>query len=204
MNRIQGIVAVTCMAGSCAAQAGQAAPNAGDWWFEVGLGAAQLETGQSAPVGGERSGLVWTLGGGRHLTPQWGIGAEIGAARVESFFTCGADVCVATDADLARGKEFDHFLLITEFRPSPQSGWRFGAGVGLMQYCYGQNLNAECQTLSSVGGQLTGGYDWPVGRFGKVGLRLAAEAASFPARPSNGIAAFQYSAVRLSVNWTSF
>ena len=88
------------------------------WWFAAGIGAAEMESNRSAPIESGRTGLAWTLAGGARLRPDWGLGLEVGSNRVESFFNCGFGPCFATRQDLARGKEFDHFLVVTEFRPA--------------------------------------------------------------------------------------
>jgi hypothetical protein len=205
--RSTAILLAACVTTACPAHADEAstARFVPHWWFEGGLGAAQLGTGQAAPNGGDRSGWVFTLGAGYRLTPEWGVGVDLGSTQVQSFFVCGYyQTCTETPSEAARGKEFDHYLLTTQYRPAgAANGWIFGAGVGALQYCYGLQDGYSCQTVTSLGAGLTVGYDWRMRRAGRVGFRLAGESANFGARASESIAAFHYSAVRLTVNWST-
>jgi hypothetical protein len=197
-------LALVLLLASRAARADDAAVPPSPWWFAGGVGIARMESGHSAPVESGQTGFNWTLAAGGRLRPTWGLGVEVGSNMVESFFGCNSGPCLATRDDLARGKEFDHFLLVTEWRPHADGGWLLHGGAGLMQYCYGQNAFSECHTLSTPGISLAAGYDWPVGASMRVGLRLGMEYASFPSKPAAGIDSFQYSAARLTLQLTSF
>jgi hypothetical protein len=197
-------VVLGLLAVPCAARAEERPAAAPPWWFAGGVGVAHMESGRSAPVASGRTGFNWTLAAGGRLSPSAGLGFEVGSNRVESFFGCGAGPCVATRQDLARGKEFDHFLVVGELRPEPDGGWLLHAAAGVLQYCYGQNVIAQCHTLSAPGFALAAGYDWRLGRSLRIGLRLGMEYASFPSKPAAAIDAFQYSAARLTLQLTSF
>jgi hypothetical protein len=192
------------------------------FWAGVGMGGGRVESLAPAPSAG-RGGLNGSIEVGYRLTPNWGLGMELGALVPVS--GC-REVDCGEPADFAPA--FNRLFAFGEFRPR-HSGLRLRAGVGMSRFCYARHWDEDgwsmFDTLMVVfdsdylytdgsgawqcdaarrafGGALSVGYDWQAGRDApvSVGVRLTAEAAHFSAGPPTGQPAFRHRAVMLSLH----
>lgn len=193
------------------------------WWAGVSVGGGTVESLAPAPSAG-RSVLDGSLEVGYRLTPNWGMGMELGALAPVS--GCRDLGCSEEHSDFAPA--FNRLFAFGEFRPR-DSGLRLRAGMGLSRFCYARHWDDDAWSMldtvlllfdedylyvggsgswrcdaarRAFGGAVSVGYDWRAARNApvSVGVRLTAEAAKFSASPAAGLPAFHHRAVVLSLH----
>lgn len=193
-------------------------------WFSVGLGGAAVRSLSPAPSSG-REGLAANLEVGYRITPQWGVGLDLGALAPVA--GCKDWDCAATPAEFA--PSFTRVFAFGEYRPR-NTGWRLRASAGVSRFCYSRYWSDTAWNWGDIamllldddylydtvtgsgayrcgarnlamGGSLTVGYDWAVAPEAPVsmGVRLTAEAANFDATRSIGLPAFRHRTLTLTL-----
>jgi hypothetical protein len=207
----------------CAGSAGRDEPPFERFWAGVGVGGGNVKSLAPAPSAG-RGGVDGSIEVGYRVTPNWGLGMELGALAPLS--GCRDLGCGDASADFA--PTFSRLMAFGEFR-ARNSGLRLRAGVGMSRYCYARHWDGDAWSLfdtlllvfdeghiysegsgawlcdgarRAFGGSVSVGYDWQARPDAPVwlGVRLSAEAARFSASPAVGLPAFRHRAVMLSLH----
>ena len=196
-------------------------------WLGADLGTGGVSSSAPAPSA-DRQGLAASLDLGYHVTPNWGLGVELGTLLPTS--GCADWPCRDPNAKFSPG--FSRSLAFTEFRPRG-SHWRLRAGAGESRFCYSRHWSNSAWSLgdtlnvvlvvvfdeqtdvgdysgsgayvcdrkaSALAFSASLGYDWaPSDSPVSVGWRLSTEGANFHSTPA-GMPAFHHRAVMLTLH----
>jgi hypothetical protein len=169
-------------------------------WLAAGIGSAWTAHSSSSPASGNQ-GFAWSVEGGRWLSSRLGVGIEVGSNVVQSFARCGLEFCNSGAQDLKRGKSFDHLYAVADYRPVA-TGWRLRLAAGVLQYCWGTDIDGVCHTKSALGIGASVARFWRLRGEQSLGLRLGTETAHFGAGVATNQTPFAYRATLLSLQWS--
>lgn len=196
------------------------------FWLSMGFGSGTVNSLAPAPSAG-RDAFSFSVDAGMRLTPEWGAGLEFGVVAPSG--GCTGHHCTPSVPDFAPAFTH-WFLIGEYRSPYDRHlRLRAGLGVSNMCYSYYKAQGSAweeileflaillsddydpgdfdhhgthwaCRSLSALGGSVSVGYQWQLGRSrSSVGLQLRAEAAHFAASSKAGTPAFRHRAVMLQV-----
>jgi hypothetical protein len=132
------------------------------WWADVGIGGAELSTGNDGITsGGGATWLEFLLG--RRLNDHWLMGLEVGGAGTHP----SSNNYNPNDSNSdIYGESFTHTMLGVRYLPQVDHGWVYGLGAGAAWYHNKAiaELTNKYRSGNGWAADAALGYDWKIGQ----------------------------------------